>query len=86
MQSNIIITLNQLQTGVGYRQNFPVSNESFVFFVGFVEKKYKFAYNCDVEIKSKIGGNFKTHEISFSYQFDCVGKRKKYGAVKAPGY
>ena len=86
MQGNMLIALNQLQTGVGYRQNFPVSNESFVIFVGFVEKKYKFAYNCDVEIKSKIGESFKTHEISFSYQFDCIGRRKKYGAVKAPGY
>lgn len=86
IQSNMIVMLSQLQTGIGYRQNFPISNETFVIFVGFVEKKYKFAYNCDVEIKSKIGGSFKTHEISFTYQFDCIGKRKKQSAVKAPGY
>lgn len=76
---------NQLQIGGGYRQNFPVSNESFLFFVGFVEKKYKFAYNCDVAIKSKVGGVFKAHEFSLSYHFDC-GTHRRIGAGNAPGY
>ncbi|MFO7868962.1 MAG: PorP/SprF family type IX secretion system membrane protein [Bacteroidales bacterium] len=74
------------QFGLGYKQNLPVSNESFLIFVGFVEKKYKFAYNCDVVIKSKVGNVFNSHEFSLTYQFGCLKKRKKYGAVKAPGY
>ncbi|MDA3882953.1 MAG: PorP/SprF family type IX secretion system membrane protein [Bacteroidales bacterium] len=83
---SMIAKIDKLQLGVGYRQNLPISNESFVFFVGFVEKKYKFAYNCDVVIKPKLGDNFNSHEFSLTYQFECIGKRKKHGAIKAPGF
>lgn len=84
MHVGMIAQKNQLQIGAGYRQNLPVAGESFVVFVAFVEKKFKFAYNCDVSIKSHVGSNFNTHEVSFSYQFDCYKKRKKNGGLRAP--
>lgn len=75
---------HRIQFGGGFRQNLPIDAESFHFFVGFFEKKFKFAYNCDISINSYIKNNLNSHEISFSYDFDCIAKRKKYEAVKAP--
>lgn len=83
-QIGVVAQKTKVQFGLGYRQNFPWDAESFIVFVGFVEKKFKFAYNCDISINSHIENNANTHEVSFSYQFDCKEKRKKYEAVKAP--
>ncbi len=86
IQLGAIVQKEKLNFGLGYRQNLPIKGESFIIFVGFVEKKFKFAYNCDVTIKTKGGGNFNTHEVSLSYLFDCGKKRRKYESVKAPIY
>ncbi len=83
-QIGMIAQKGRIQFGGGYRQNLPVDAESFEVFVGFFEKKFKFAYNCDVSINSYIKNNFNSHEVSLSYNFDCITKRKKYEAVKAP--
>jgi len=84
MHLGAIVQKNQLQLGLGYRQNIPIRGESFVLFVGFVEKKFKFAYTCDVIIKTDLVGSFSTHEVSLAYQFDCLKKQGKYKAVIAP--
>ena len=83
-QVGVVSQKGKVQFGVGYRENFPLEAESFLVFVGFFEKKYKFAYNCDVTINSHIKNNYNSHEISFSYAFECPTKKKKYEAVKAP--
>ena len=83
-QFGMIAQKGRVQFGGGYRQNLPFDAESFEVFVGFFEKKFKFAYNCDISINSYIKNNCNSHEISLSYEFDCIAKRKKYEAVKAP--
>lgn len=83
-QIGMIAQKGRVQFGGGYRQNLPLDAESFEVFVGFFEKKFKFAYNCDISINSYITNNCNSHEVSLSYDFDCMTKRKKYEAVKAP--
>lgn len=83
-QVGLILQKWMLQLGGGYRQNFPCNANSLSFFVGVVEKKFRFAYNCDMT--RKLTKRFGTHEVSLSYQFDCHVKKKKMEAVKAPTF
>lgn len=83
-QLGLILQKWMIQAGGAYRQNFAGNENSFVFFVGVVEKKFRFAYNCDLTRNSI--KQFDTHEVSLSYQFDCREKKKKFEAVKAPTF
>lgn len=83
-QLGLVLQKWMLQFGGAYRQNLPCNAKSFTFFIGVVEKKFRFAYNCDMTINSskRIG----SHEVSLGYQFDCREKKKKFEAVKAPTF
>ncbi len=83
-QLGLILQKWMVQCGGAYRQNLPFNAKTFSFFIGVVEKKFRFAYNCDMTINSskRIG----SHEVSFGYQFDCREKKKKFEAVKAPTF
>lgn len=83
-QLGLILQKWMIQLGGAYRQNFPTNANSFSIFVGVVEKKFRFAYNCDMTINSikRVGA----HEVSLGYQFDCRTKKKKFEAVKAPTF
>lgn len=83
-QLGLILQKWMVQFGGAYRQNFPCNAKSFSFFIGVVEKKFRFAYNCDMTIKSV--NRFGAHEVSLGYQFDCREKKKKFEAVKAPTF
>ena len=83
-QLGLILQKWMVQFGGAYRQNIPMNANSFTIFIGIVEKKFRFAYNCVMTNNStKLIG---THEVSLSYQFDCREKKKKYEAVKAPTF
>ncbi len=83
-QVGVILQKRMIQFGGAYRQNMPMNANSFGIFVGVVEKKFRFAYNC-VMTNNSIK-NIGTHEVSLSYQFDCREKKKKYEAIKAPTF
>ena len=81
-QLGLVLQKWMVQAGGGYRQNFSKNANSFTFFVGVVQKKFRFAYSCDVTRNTT--RKFDTHEVSLGYQFDCREKKKKFEAVKAP--
>ncbi len=83
-QMGVILQKWFLQFGGAYRQNLKWNANSLSFFVGVVEKKFRFAYSCDMTINST--KRFDTHEVTLSYQFDCREKKKKFEAVKAPTF
>ncbi|MDR0940877.1 MAG: PorP/SprF family type IX secretion system membrane protein [Bacteroidales bacterium] len=83
-QLGMRVQKNVFEFGVAFRENFSFNAESFIFFVGLVQKKYKFAYNCDITLNARKQNYWNTHEISFSYTFDCKTQRKKLGAVQSP--
>lgn len=77
---------NVVQFGARYKHNFPLDAESFGLLIGFFEKKYKFAYNCDVTINSYSFKNFNTHEVSLSYYVGDISKKRKFEAIRAPDF
>lgn len=83
-QLGVIVQKNIFEFGMAFRENFSFNAESFIFFVGLVQKKYKFAYNYDFTLNARKRNYWNTHEISFGYTFDCKEQRKKLGAVPSP--
>jgi hypothetical protein len=83
-QLGMRVQRNFLEFGAAFRENFSFNAESFILFVGLVQKKYKFAYNCDITLNSRKRNYFNTHEISLSYTFECRTQVRKMGAVRAP--
>ncbi len=58
--------------------------DSFSILVGFIQKKYKFAYNCDINFL-KANSRFGTHEFSLTLYADCKDKKKRPKAINCPG-
>ncbi|MBK8807331.1 MAG: PorP/SprF family type IX secretion system membrane protein [Bacteroidales bacterium] len=86
MQYGIYFNKKLVLGGLWLKQNFSGEFESFVILVGFFQKKFKFAYSCDVSIANLSGKRFDIHEISLSYQLNCKERKKRYEAIKAPGF
>jgi type IX secretion system PorP/SprF family membrane protein len=84
MQVGLYFKRFEYVLGIAFKQNFTNKNETLSIFVGIVEKKFKFAYNCDVAINSEISEGFNGQEFSVSYKFDCNDKQKRFKGVKAP--
>ena len=81
----INITKYFLMGGVSIKQNLTTNFDSFSVLIGFVQKRFKFAYNCDLSLTRVTGSLFDTHEASFTYYFSCVEKKKKNKAINCPG-
>lgn len=76
---------NWLMVGLWGKENFYFNAESFSLLVGFVQKKYKFAYNCDMSFTGVSRRRIDSHEVSVTYYFDCLEMKRKSKAVKCPG-
>jgi len=81
----INITKYFLMGGFSIKQNIGTNFDSFSVLIGFIQKKFKFAYNCDISLARVSGSLFDTHEASFTYFFNCVEKKKKNKAINCPG-
>ena len=80
------LRVNQLVLGLWNKQNFTLKNESFSILIGFVEKKYKFAYNCDMSFSGASSKKIDSHEVSFTYYFNCIDFKRKIRAIRCPGF
>ena len=81
----INITKYFLMGGIVLKQNIGTNFDSFSLLIGFIQKKFKFAYNCDISMGRVTGSLFDTHEASLTYFFNCVEKKKKNKAINCPG-
>ena len=81
----INITRDFLMGGIALKQNIGTNFDSFVLLIGIIQKKFKFAYNCDLSLIRVSNSLFDTHEASFTYFFNCVEKKKKNKAINCPG-
>jgi len=79
------VTKNFLMGGISIKQNVGTNFDSFMLLIGFIQKRFKFAYDCDVSLMKVSGSLFDTHEVSFTFFFNCVEKKKKNKAINCPG-
>lgn len=71
--------------GTWFRHNFE-NADAIIALVGINYKNLRFGYSYDItlsKLKSNTGG---AHEISLAWQFNCIEKRRKIHAIKAPGF
>lgn len=80
----LYVQRSKLLTGLWIKQTLK-NLESFVLLVGYVQKKYKFAYNCDLYFWDNKLALPETHEVSVTYYFSCSEHKKKPKAMNCPG-
>jgi len=71
--------------GTWFRHNFE-NADAIIALVGLNYKSLKIGYSYDItlsKLKSNTGG---AHEVSLAWQFNCIEKRRKIHAIKAPGF
>jgi type IX secretion system PorP/SprF family membrane protein len=61
------------------------SFDSFSPMVGFQQKRFKFAYTCDIFLAGHKRGEYDTHEISLTIFLDCSKFSPKPRSISCPG-
>jgi len=79
----LIVRPKPLIVGVAFNTSEVSGAESFSTLIGFMQKKYKFAYNCDWSLNSATGQLPDIHEISITVY--PGSDKKKPSAVSCPG-
>lgn len=82
-QLNIGVYINKgsIVGGLWYR-----NQDSFIALVGFQQHFFKFGYSYDVTVSKLTNATAGSHEISFSLQFECRPKKKKFRTVSCPSF
>ena len=67
--------------GLWYR-----NKDSFIALVGLQQGIMKFGYSYDLTVSKLANASAGSHELSFSLQFPCHPKKKRFRAVKCPAF
>ena len=67
--------------GLWYR-----NQDSFIAVIGFQQHFFKVGYSYDVTVSKLTNATAGSHEISFSLQFECKPKKKKFRLVSCPSF
>lgn len=67
--------------GLWYR-----NKDSFIALVGLQQGIFKFGYSYDLTVSKLANASAGSHELSFSMQFQCHPRKKRFRAVKCPAF
>ncbi len=67
--------------GLWYR-----NKDSFIALVGLQQGIFKFGYSYDLTVSKLSNASAGSHELSFSMQFQCHPRKKRFRAVKCPAF
>ncbi len=79
------LTIDPFVAGLWFRYNFE-NADAIIPLLGFHYKSLRFGYSYDFtlsQLKSNTGG---AHEVSASWQFPCIEKRRHIRAIKCPKF
>jgi len=85
LNAGVYIIRLPIVIGTWFRHNFE-NADAIIVLVGINYKNLKIGYSYDItlsKLKSNTGG---AHEVSLAIQFNCIEKRRKIRAIKAPGF
>ncbi len=82
-QLNLGLYVNRgsIVAGLWYR-----NQDSFIAVIGFQQHFFKVGYSYDVTISKLTNATAGSHELSFSLQFECKPKKKKFRLVSCPSF
>ncbi len=75
------VTRGSIVAGLWYR-----NQDSFIAVIGFQQHFFKVGYSYDVTISKLTNTTAGSHELSFSLQFECKPKKKKFRLVSCPSF
>ena len=85
LNAGMYISVYPLVFGGWFRHNFE-NPDAFIALVGLQYESLRIGYSYDLtvsELKANSGG---AHEVSFSWQFACIEKRRRIKAIKCPQF
>ena len=85
LNAGVYIIRLPIVLGTWFRHNFE-NADAVIMLVGINYQNLKIGYSYDItlsKLKSNTGG---AHEVSLAWQFNCIEKRRKLHAIKAPGF
>ncbi len=77
----LYLTKGSVVGGLWYR-----NQDSFIALIGFQQNVFKLGYSYDVTVSRLTNATAGSHEISFSLQFECRPKKKKFRTVSCPSF
>ncbi len=77
----VYIAKAPLVGGLWYR-----NSDSFIALVGLQQGAFKFGYSYDITVSKLAGASAGSHELSFSVQFPCHPRKKRFRPVKCPAF
>lgn len=82
-QLNIGVYVNKgaIVGGLWYR-----NQDSFIALIGITQNHFKIGYSYDVTVSKLTNATAGSHELSFSLQFECRPKKKKFRTVSCPSF
>ncbi|NQV02249.1 MAG: type IX secretion system membrane protein PorP/SprF [Bacteroidia bacterium] len=79
------LTLDPFVGGLWFRHNFE-NADAIIPFLGVHYKNLRVGYSYDITISNLKGASGGAHEISASWQFPCIEKRRHIRAIKCPRF
>lgn len=82
-QLNLGVYVNKgsIVGGLWYR-----NQDSFIALIGLTQNHFKVGYSYDVTVSKLTNATAGSHEVSFSLQFECRPKKKKFRTVSCPSF
>ncbi len=82
-QLNLGVYVNKgsIVGGLWYR-----NQDSFIALIGLTQNHFKIGYSYDVTVSKLTNATAGSHELSFSIQFECRPKKKKFRTVSCPSF
>jgi type IX secretion system PorP/SprF family membrane protein len=77
----VYVSKGSIVGGLWYR-----NQDSFIALIGFQQHFFKVGYSYDVTVSKLTNTTAGSHEISFSLQFECKPKKKKFRTVSCPSF
>lgn len=77
----LYVSKGSIVAGLWYR-----NQDAFIAVVGFQQHFFKIGYSYDVTVSKLTNATAGSHELSFSLQFECKPKKKKFRLVSCPSF
>ncbi len=79
------LTLDPIVGGLWFRHNFE-NADAVIPFLGIHYKNLRVGYSYDITLSNLKGSSGGAHEVSASWQFLCIEKRRRIRAIKCPRF
>ncbi len=79
------LTFDPIIGGLWFRHNFE-NADAVIPFVGIHYKNLRVGYSYDITLSNLKGASGGAHEVSASWQFPCIEKRRRIRAIKCPRF